>query len=149
MKKYNIHIGPTTYSLSDPDWFSGTGFIGEGFNTREELLSLMKKYATFKKDGVSYWRKEIRLTFELGSTVEAFKAEGNKQCKENGCVNLFTAASVLRKDPFYGIKIIYRPGAWIDSKGNEFKFVLITKDDEVIPKKGKLSEILKELGMDI
>lgn len=148
MAKYNVHIQPTTNIIGDPGYFFGTGFMGVGFNTREELVTLMKKYASFTKDGKSYWRKEIKLTFELGETVEAFKAEGNRQCKENGFVNLFTAALTYTKDPFYGIKIIYRPGAWIDKDGNEFKFVVI-KGDEVTPKAMKLSEILREIGIDI
>ena len=148
MAKYNVNIGPVSNSLSDPNWFSGTGFMGEGFSTREELLSIMRKYATFTKDGVSYWRKEIKPTFELGKTVEAFKAEGNRQCKENGYVNLFTAISACRKDPFYGISIVYRPGGWVDRQGNEFKFVLV-KGDKVTPKAMKLSEILREIGINI
>ena len=149
MKKYNVHISPTTNSLSDSNYFNGTGFIGEGFSNREELLVLLKKYATYTKDGKLYWRKEIKLSFELGETVAKFKEEGDRQCKTNGFVNLFTAAAVCAKDPFYGIKIIYRPSAWIDSQGNEFKFVLITKEREVIPKKGKLTDILREMGMEI
>ena len=148
MAKYNVHIQPTTNFIGDPGYFSGTGFMGAGFNTREELAALMKKYATFTKDGESYWREEIKLTLEFGKPVEAFKAEGNRQCKENGFVNLFTAALTCTKDPFYGIKIIYRPGAWIDKDGNEFKFVVI-KGDEVTPKAMKLSEILREIGIDI
>ena len=148
MAKYNVSIGATTPAIGDPKFFFGTGFLGEGFNTREELVSLMKKYATFTKEGVSYWREEIKLTFSLGETVETFKAEGNKQCKEHGFVNLFSAALACKKDPFYGISIIYRPGAWVDKDGNEFKFVLI-KGEEVIPKATKLSTILRELGMDI
>ena len=63
MAKYNVHIQPTTNFIGDPGYFSGTGFMGAGFNTREELAALMKKYATFTKDGESYWREEIKLTF--------------------------------------------------------------------------------------
>ena len=149
MEKYNIHISSTTNLLSDPNWFPGTGFMGQGFSTREDLLALLKKYATYKKDGESYWQEEIKLTFELGETVAKFKEEGDRQCKVNGFVNLFAAAAVCAKDPFHGIEVIYRPGGWIDAQGNEFKFVLITKEDEVIPKKGKLTDILRELGMEI
>lgn len=149
MKKYNVSINATTNFVGDSKYFCGTGFMGEGFNNIEELKALMHKYATFKKDEVSYWREEIKLTFSLGETVEAFKSEGNRQCKENGFVNLFTVALRCKKDPFHGITIVYRPGAWVDKDGNEFKFVLIKDKGEVIPKKMKLSDILRELGMDI
>lgn len=145
MARYNVNISGTSNCIGDPTFFFGTGFMGEGFDTHEELKALLLKYATFKKDGNEYWRKEIQLTFSLGKTVEAFKEEGNRQCKENGFVNLFTAALACRKDPFHGIKIIWRPGHWIDNKGNEFAFVVI-KDDTVIPKAMKLRQILEEMG---
>ena len=149
MKKYNINIGSTSNSISDNKFFLGTGFMGEGFDTLEELKSLLKKYATYQKDGKSFWRSEIKMTFSLGTTLEAFKAEGDRQCKENGFVNLFSIGARLRKDPFHGIEIIYRPSRWIDENGEEFAFILI-KGDEVIPQKNKkLSNILRELGMEI
>ena len=149
MKKYNINIGGTSNLLSDPRCFIGTGFMGEGFDTLEELKSLLKKYATYQKDGKSFWRSEIKMTFSLGTTLEAFRAEGDRQCKENGFVNLFSIGARLRKDPFRGIEIIYRPSRWIDENGEEFAFILI-KGDEVIPQKNKkLRDILRELGMEI
>lgn len=150
MKKYIINIGSTSNSISDPNFFIGTGFMGEGFDTLEELKSLLKKYATYLKDGKSFWRSaEIKMTFSLGTTLEAFRAEGDRQCKENGFVNLFSIGARLRKDPFHGIKIIYRPSKWIDEKGNVFAFILI-KGNEVIPQKNKkLRDILRELGMEI
>lgn len=146
MKKYIVNIGGTSNLSSDPNFFIGTGFMGEGFDTHEELKSLLKKYATYQKDGKSFWRSEIKMTFSLGTTLEAFRAEGDRQCKENGFVNLFSIGARLRKDPFHGIEIIYRPSKWVDKKGNEFAFILI-KGDEVIPQSKKLSEILKGIGM--
>lgn len=146
MKRYVVNIEGTSNLLSDPRCFIGTGFMGEGFDTLEELKSLLKKYATYQKDGKSFWRSEIKMTFSLGTTLEAFRAEGDRQCKENGFVNLFSIGARLRKDPFYGIEIIYRPSKWVDEKGNVFAFILI-KGNEVIPQSKKLSEILKEIGM--
>lgn len=146
MKKYIVNIDGTSNISSDPTFFIGTGFMGAEFDTHEELKALLLKYATFKKDGKTYWRKEIKMTFSLGKTMEAFKAEGDRQCKENGFVDLFSAALVARKDPFRNLKIIYRPSRWIDKEGNEFAFVLI-KGNEVIPQYKKLSEILKDLGI--
>ena len=149
MKRYVVNIEGTSNLLSDPRCFIGTGFMGEGFDTLEELKSLLKKYATYQKDGKSFWRSEIKMTFSLGTTLEAFRAEGDRQCKENGFVNLFSIGARLRKDPFHGIEIIYRPSKWVDEKGNVFAFILI-KGDEVIPQKNKkLSNILRELGMEI
>lgn len=146
MKKYVVNISGTSNILGDPTFFIGTGFMGAEFDNHKELKDLLLKYATFNKNGKTYWRKEIKLTFSLGKTMEAFKAEGDRQCKENGFVDLFSAALVARKDPFHGIKIIYRPSRWVDKEGNEFAFVLI-KGDDVIPQHKKLSEILKDLGI--
>ena len=149
MKKYNINIGSTSNSISDDKFFFGTGFMGAEFSTIDELRSLLHKYATFEKDGKSYWREEIKMTFSLQSSVQAFKAEGDRQAKENGVVDLFSCMAACAKDPFRKISIIYRPSRWIDEDGNEFAFILI-KGDEVIPQKNKkLRDILREIGVEI
>ena len=149
MKKYNIHIGSTSNSISDDKFFFGTGFVGAEFSTIDELRSLLHKYATFEKDGKSYWREEIKMTFSLQSSVQAFKAEGDRQAKENGIVDLFSCMAACAKDPFRKISIIYRPSRWIDKDGDEFAFILI-KGDEVIPQKNKkLRDILRSIGMEI
>lgn len=149
MGKYNINIGSTSNSISDNKFFFGTGFMGAEFSSIDELRSLLHKYATFEKDGKRYWREEIKMSFSLQSSVQAFKAEGDRQAKENGFVNLFSIGARLRKDPFHGIEIIYRPSRWIDEDGDTFAFILI-KGDEVIPQKKKLRDILREeLGMEI
>lgn len=146
MKRYIVNIESTSNNLLDPKFFIGTGFMGEGFDTHEELKALLLKYATYQKDEKSFWREEIKMTFSLGTTLEEFKSEGDKQCKEKGFVNLFSIGAKLKKDPFHGIKIIYRPSKWVDKNGNEFAFVLI-KGNEVIPQSKKLSEILKDIGL--
>ena len=149
MKKYNINIGSTSNSISDDKFFFGTGFMGAEFSTIDELRSLLHKYATFEKDGKSYWREEIKMTFSLQSSVQAFKAEGDRQVKENGVVNLFSCMAACAKDPFRKISIIYRPSRWIDEDGDKFAFILI-KGDEVIPQKNKkLRDILREIGIEI
>lgn len=149
MKKYNINIGSTSNSISDNKFFFGTGFMGAEFSTIDELRSLLHKYATFEKDGKSYWREEIKMTFSLQSSVQAFKAEGDRQAKENGVVDLFSCMAACAKDPFRKISIIYRPSRWIDEDGDEFAFILI-KGDEVIPQKNKkLRDILREIGIEI
>ena len=79
MKKYNINIGSTSNSISDDKFFFGTGFMGASFQTIDELRSLLHEYATFEKNGKRYWREEIKMTFSLQSSVQAFKAEGDRQ----------------------------------------------------------------------
>lgn len=149
MGKYNINIGSTSNSISDNKFFFGTGFMGAEFSSIDELRSLLHKYATFEKDGKRYWREEIKMSFSLQSSVQAFKAEGDRQAKENGVVNLFSCMASYAKDPFRKISIIYRPSRWIDENGEDFAFILI-KGDEVIPQKKKLRDILREeLGMEI
>ena len=149
MKKYNINIGSTSNSISDDKFFFGTGFMGASFQTIDELRSLLHEYATFEKNGKRYWREEIKMTFSLQSSVQAFKAEGDRQAKENGVVDLFSCIETCAKDPFRKISIIYRPSRWIDEDGDEFAFILI-KGDEVIPQKNKkLRDILKEIGIEI
>ena len=149
MKKYNINIGSTSNSISDDKFFFGTGFMGASFQTIDELRSLLHEYATFEKNGKRYWREEIKMTFSLQSSVQAFKAEGDRQAKENGVVDLFSCIETCAKDPFRKISIIYRPSRWIDEDGDKFAFILI-KGDEVIPQKNKkLRDILREIGVEI
>ena len=149
MKKYNINIGSTSNSISDDKFFFGTGFMGASFQTIDELRSLLHEYATFEKNGKRYWREEIKMTFSLQSSVQAFKAEGDRQAKENGVVDLFSCIETCAKDPFRKISIIYRPSRWIDEDGDKFAFILI-KGDEVIPQKNKkLCDILREIGIEI
>ena len=147
MKKYNISISSTTNLTSDDKFFLGTGFMGA--STMDDLKALLRKYATFEKDGKRYWRVEIKMSFSLQSSVQAFKAEGDRQAKENGIVELFSCMAACAKDPFRGISIIYRPSKWIDKDGSEFAFILV-KGNEVIPQKNKkLRDILRELGIEI
>ena len=149
MGKYNINIGSTSNSISDDKFFLGTGFMGAEFSSIDELRSLLHKYATYEKNGKKYWREEIKMTFSLQSSVQDFKAEGDRQAKENGVVDLFSCMAACAKDPFRKISIIYRPSRWIDEDGEEFAFILI-KGDEVIPQKNKkLRDILRSIGMEI
>ena len=143
--KYIVNINPITNLVHDENFFFGTGFMGEEFSTKKELLELLRKYAFIKKDGVRYWPKYIKLSFSLASTISSIKEEGNRQAKENGAVNLFTAS---KKDPFYGIHIYFRPTGWLDENGNVFKF-MVEKGEELTPNYGRLSNILKELGIEI
>lgn len=80
---YTVHIEST-----DNSWF-GTGFMGIGIESMNDLKEAMFKYASNK----GYWRPEIKLSFNLATTTAAFKAEGNKQCQENSYVK---ARSILQ-----------------------------------------------------
>lgn len=88
--RYIVNIDPITNLSNDEDFFLGTDFMGAEFSTKKELLELLRKYATIKKDGVRYWPKYIRLSFSLAA----------------------------KKDPFYGIRIYFRPTGWFDENGN-------------------------------
>lgn len=52
MKKYNI--SSTTNLTSDDKFFLGTGFMGAEFSTMDDLKALLRKYATFEKDGSEF-----------------------------------------------------------------------------------------------
>lgn len=146
--KYIVNINPITNLVNDENFFFGTGFLGAEFSTKEELLELLRKYAFIKKDGVRYWPKYVRLSFSLASTISSIKEEGNRQAKENGVVNLFTACLAAKKDPFYGIHIYYHPAGWVDENGNVFKF-MVEKGEELTPYYGRLFNVLKELDIEI
>ena len=93
---------------------------GHGIESMNDLKEAMFKYASNK----GYWRPEIKLSFNLATTTAAFKAEGNKQCQENGFVNLI-AAAMLKRDPFYNTYIVFRPSGWVDNNGSVFRWCVV------------------------
>lgn len=133
---YTVHIEST-----DNSWF-GTGFMGIGIESMNDLKEAMFKYASNK----GYWRPEIKLSFNLATTTAAFKAEGNKQCQENGFVNLIAAAAAFKRDPFYNTYIVFRPSGWVDNNGSVFRWCVV-KDRQVIPVIGKCRQALEILGI--
>lgn len=137
---YVIHISSTNNS------FIGTGFMGEKISSFEDVKRALYKYGSYVREGKQYWREEIKLTFNLASTLEAIKAEGDRQCQENGFVNLFTALAAYKSDPLKDYTIIYRPSKWVDDQGNEFSLVLL-KGDDITPFSGKLRELLAQIGI--
>lgn len=146
MKRYSVNINSITNLSDDNDFFLGTGFLGAQFDTFEELKKLLVEYATYEKEGKRYWRKVIKLTFSLGSTISSIKKEGDRQCEENGMVELFSLAATYRKDPLTKYTIYFRPSKWQDSKG-AFSFLLQEDGKDPVPKYGKFSEVLKEIGL--
>lgn len=122
----------------------GTGFMGVEFTSIEDVKKAILKYACNSKG--EYKGEYIEFSFCLNSTMDAAKAEGDRQAKENGIVNLFEVCSMMRIDPFKNIKIFYRPGKWIDDNGKEFAFV-IDKNHEAVPFYGRFRDALKEIGI--
>lgn len=138
--EYIIHISSTNNS------FIGTGLMGTKVSSFEDVKRALYKYGSYVREGKQYWREEVKLTFNLASTIEAIKAEGDRQCQENGFVNLFTVLAACKSDPFRDYTIIFRPSKWIDEQGNTFSLVLL-KGKEVIPFKGKMGELLAQIGI--
>ena len=128
---------------------SGPGFFGEEINSLEELKAVIKKYGIYKeKDGSLYWGDPVIIHFTEASVIDAVKESGNRQCEENGCVNLFSFVSILQKCPYKDVDVFYRHDEWIDSNGVIFRW-LITRGEEQHPVYGKLIDVLKELGIEL
>lgn len=128
---------------------SGPGFFGEEINSLEELKAVIKKYGIYKeKDGSLYWGDPVMIHFTEASVIDAVKESGNRQCEENGCVNLFSFVSILQKCPYKDVDVFYRHDEWIDSNGVIFRW-LITRGEEQHPVYGKLIDVLKELGIEL
>ena len=117
--RYIINIDPITNLLSDKNFFFGTGFMGAEFSTKKELLQLLSKHATIKKDGVYYWREYIKLSFFSCFYYFLYlKKKVIDRPKENGIVNLFTTCLAAKKDPVFTvfISIFVLPDGWMRMK---------------------------------
>lgn len=146
MAKFRVHIGSFSNISSDPNFFIGTGFSGYPIESIEDFKEAMYKYASFEKDGQKYWRNEVKISFQHEETFSAFKAEGDKQCAEQGFVDLFKVALAVKKDDLYHKRLYFRPNGFKDKDGNIFK-VLIEINDVFTPYYGKLSEALEKIGI--
>lgn len=82
MKKYNISISSTTNLTSDDKFFLGTGFMGAEFSTMDDLKALLRKYATFEKDGKRYWRVEIKMPFLYNHLFKLLKRKVTDRLKK-------------------------------------------------------------------
>lgn len=139
--KYYVHIK----IQERPLW--STGFLGAEINSIEELKAVIKKYGIYKeKDGSCYWGDPVQISFTTGSIIDAVKEYGNRQCKENGGVNLFSFVSILKECPYRDIDIFYRHNGWTDDKGVLFRWV-IARGENYSPVYGKLIDVLKELDI--
>lgn len=126
---------------------SSTGFLGEEVNSLEELKAAIKKYGIYKeKDGFLYWGDPVMIHFTKASVIDDVKESGERQCQENGYVNLFSFISILQKCPYKDVDVFYRHDGWIDDNGVIFRW-LITRGEDHHPVYGKLIDVLKELGI--
>lgn len=124
-----------------------TGFLGEEINSIEELKAVIKKYGIYKEeDGSRYWGDPVKIHFTIASVIDAVKESGDRQCKENGGVNLFSFISILQKCPYKDVDVFYRHYGWIDDHGKIFRW-LITRGEDHQPVYGKLIDVLKELDI--
>ena len=128
---------------------SSTGFLGEEINSVEELKAVIKKYGTYNEnDGSREWGDIVEIHFTTASIVDAVKESGERQCKENGGVNLFSFISILQKDPYKDVDVFYRHYGWIDDNGIIFNWV-VSRGGNHYPVYGKLIDVLKELGIEL
>lgn len=127
----------------------GPGFFGEEVNSLNELKAVIKKYGIYKeKDGSLYWGDPVKIHFTTASVIDAVKESGDRQCKENGYVNLFSFVSILQKCPYKDVDIFYRHDGWIDDKGIIFNWV-VSRGEDNNSVYGKLVDVLKELGIEL
>lgn len=135
--KYTINIS----AADSKDILFGTGFFGEDFSSIEELKTIFRKYGP-KKNVVT------KITIYSAETTSALKEFGNAQAAKGQNINLFSLAAIARKDKFRDIIIYYLPDGWYDDNGT-FKFIL-EKGDKIVPQYGKkLSNVLRELGIQL
>lgn len=141
--KYTVNIKPLTEGIS-----IGTGFFGEGFSTRDEFIALMKEYGTGTGDnGKKHWHSAIKITFCSGETTRNMIEIGNRQGREQGFVNLFSVCSSLGKDPINKWEVYFFPyGVKHDP---ECKVAIRQrKSKDLIFKRGRLTEVVRELGVE-
>lgn len=124
-----------------------TGFLGEEVSSIEELKAVIKKYGIYKEnDGSRYWGDPVKIHFTTASVIDAVKESGERQCEENGGVDLFSFVSILQKCPYKDVDIFYRHDGWIDDNGIIFRWI-ITRGEDHQPVYGKLIDVLKELNI--
>lgn len=139
--KYYVHVKIQERPLSS------TGFLGEEINSMEELKAAIKKYGTYREnDGSRYWGDPVKIHFTTASVIDAVKESGERQCEENGGVDLFSFVPILQKCPYKDVYVFYRHDGWIDDNGIIFRWI-ITRGEDCKPIYGKLIDVLKELGI--
>lgn len=141
MMRYTVNISPAPKSNE----FFGTGFFGEEISSFEDFKKIMYEYATYKKDGKSFFYDKIKVSFSLADTTDKVKSVGDKQCETEGLVNLFEVSKIYKSDPFSKFTIIFHPNGWIKD-GKVFKLIIM-ENNKITPFYGKWSELLSSIGI--
>ena len=137
--------------ISSPDnsWISFIPFLGVSVSSKEDIIKTLKTYGTYQKEDKRYWRELIKISFWNESTSKTIKNDGDQQCVDNNCVDLFKLASIARKDNLNDYTVFFRKGQWIDNEGKTFSWCVLDKQDNVTPIYGKLIDVLHFIGIDI
>lgn len=139
--RYYVHVKIQERPLSGP------GFLGEEVTSLEELKAVIKKYDVYReKDGSLYWGDPVKIHFTTASVIDAVKESGERQCEENGGVDLFSFVPILQKCPYKDVDVFYRHNGWIDDNGTIFRWIIARGEDHQ-PVYGKLVDVLKELNI--
>lgn len=143
--KYVVNVSSLTNMIGDKDFFFGTGFFGEEFSSKEELRDILNKYVCTDKNRPYYATKNFKLTFSNASTIADMKEEGNRQCRENGMVELFSVVAKCRKDPYFGKEVYFFVGGKYETNPSEvFHYLLYNKNTkQYTPIYGGISKVLE------
>ena len=147
--KYIVNVSPTTNFIGDKGWFMGTGFFGEEFSSLEEFREIVRKHVCTDKERPLYTTKNFKLNFSLASTVNSMKEEGNRQCRENGMVELFSVAAKMKNDPFVNKEVyFFVRGKYESDPSKVFHYLMYDKDTEkYTPIYGRMKDVLEAVGI--
>lgn len=146
MKTYVVNVGPISNSLSDPLFFFGTGFWGEGIDSYEELKELIRKYWKDKEGRT----RPFKLSFSLGVNVAKAQEIGNQQAAKGEDVNMISVLTPLKDDPFRDKSLYYSPWGFKEHKDSRW---LLAENDDVdhvtIFTEQRLFEVLPKIGINL
>ena len=147
--RYIVNVSPTTNLVGDKDWFVGTGFFGEEFSSLEEFREIVRKHVCTDKERPLYTTKNFKLNFSLATTIDSMKEEGNRQCCENGMVELFSVVSKMKHDPFVNKEVyFFVKGKYESDPSKVFHYLMYDKDTEkYTPIYGKMKDVLEAVGI--
>ena len=147
--KYVVNVSPTTHFIGDKGWIMGTGFFCAEFSSLEEFKEIVRKHVCTDKERPLYTTKNFKLTFSLASTVNSMKEEGNRQCRENGMVELFSVAAKMKRDPFVNKAVsFFVRGKYESARSKVFHYIMYDKDTEKYTTiSGKMKDVLEAVGI--
>ena len=147
--RYIVNVSPTTNLVGDKDWFIGTSFFGEEFSSLEEFREIVRKYVCTDKERPLYTTKNFKLSFFLATTIDSVKEEGNRQCRENGMVELFSVVNKMKHDPFVNKEVyFFVKGKYESDPSKVFHYLMYDKNTEkYTPIYGRMKEVLEAVGI--